>query len=992
MKKGLFLSLLFVFCFAWLLAACDELLVDDIVVVGNETVEVGDESEYTAVVTPDTIDVQDVEWSVENDTGSATITADGTLSALEPGTVTVKATIGGVEGTLEVTITLAVEGVQVTGDDVVFLGENPTYQFTLDPVNATFDEAEWTVLAGTGSATIDAEGVLTPVTAGTVTVRATIDGIIGTMTVTIMKPVTEVTLVGPLEVRLEDMPTYTIEVVPEDADYDDVLWSVTNGTGSATIDGEGVLTPVSAGMITVVVEVQDIIRELEVELIVSVETVEVTGDEVILPSDRPVYAANILPTDATHQEISWSVEDGTGSASISAEGELTPITSGTVLVIATVDGVEGELLVEIEEDDRLLGTPRPSHLLATPENTIYLDGAWHTQTGLEGLDVTFDRQVYDVSFTAEASRSSEGVIFNVPNDVDLSRMQYFAIKMTGMTETTGVNPTVSVHLRDLDSGLELYNDQHTEIELIDDNQWIVFSVSNRYRLQTENRDLVIVVDPHYTASGNAGVVTMQQVVFFGDADPVTEPALLTPLKSAHWEATPIFTSEPAVDEIDGIETDVMRISATAEAVAGWRALPAYVLEDISRKTTVEFSVKLLTEGLPSNPKLLVTLGDTDITNVTITRPAEGEDAVYQDVVVQIPDHMRTEANMWAARYIQLKANGGGNEAVEYFIHDFRLTGDANPEPIIATRTNLGGDNVPLTGNINYVENGAAEHVPANGEPAHVLFQPSDFSTLSKLEFGYSKTAGNADARSGMNGVYVKIQGDAGIDMNIQQGWGDGWADEAQRRFVLDGTVQEIYIVAANRSTITSGTGWFPFQFSASMPNDEMENIEIKIFEFAFTAILPEEEPIKDMDIHFGTFMEGGNTIVEGDPDPIDTLLVYHDEDGYAVATVVAEHENNHVVAIANSTDIRHMTTLTIQMKGEIGTEVTIRLAYGNMFNYDEDYVHTFTTNELETIEIEIIDRDALKADKISLSLFFGLNDVEEPADFVVYGAHFSGDE
>lgn len=984
--------MLFVLSFAWLLAACDELqVVDDVRVVGSETVEVGDESNYTAVVTPETSDILDVAWSVEDDTGSATITEEGTLTALEPGTVTVKAVVGGIEGTMEVTITLAVASVTVTGDDVVFLGENAAYAFVLDPVNATFDEAEWTVLAGTGSATIDDEGVLSPVSAGTVTVRATIDGIVGTRTVTIMKPVTEVTLVGPEEVRLDENPTYAIEVLPEDANYDDVTWSVTDGTGSATIDGEGVLSPVAAGMITVVVEVQGITRELDVAIIISVETVEVTGDEVILPSDRPVYAANILPVDATHQDITWSVTDGTGSATISSEGELTPITSGTVLVIAEVDGVEGELLVEIEEDDRLLGTPRPSHLLATPENTIDLDGAWYPQGDLEGLDVTFDRQVYDVSFTAEASRSSEGVIFNVQNDVDLSRMQYFAIKMTGMTETTGVNPTVSVHLKDLDSGLELYNDQHTEIELIDDNQWVVFSISNRYRLQTENRDLVIIVDPHYTASGNAGVVTMQQVVFFGDADPVTEPMLLTPLKSAHWEATPIFTSEPAVDEIDGVEVDVMHISATAEAVAGWRALPAYVLEDISRKTTVEFSVKLLTEGLPSNPNLLVTLGDTDITNVTITRPAEGEEAEYQDVVVAIPESMRTEANMWAARYIQLKANGGGNEAVEYYIHDFRLTGDANPEPIIATRTNLGGDNVPLTGNINYVENGAAQQVAANGEPAHVLFQPSDFSTLSKLEFGYSKTTGNAEARSGMNGVYVEIQGDAGIEINIQQGWGDGWADEAQRRFVLDGTVQEIYILASNRSTITSGTGWFPFQFNASMPNDEMENIEIKIFEFAFTAILPEEEPIKDKDIHFGTFIEGGNTMIEGDPD-IDALLVDYDDQGNAIATVAADHENNHVVAIANSSDIRYMTTLTIQMKGEIGTEVTIKLAYGNMFNYDEDYVHTFTTDELETIEIEIIDRDALKANKISLSIFFALNEVEAPVDFIIYEAHFSGEE
>ncbi|MFP4187599.1 MAG: Ig domain-containing protein [Acholeplasmataceae bacterium] len=992
MKKGLLLNMLFVLCVAWLLAACEELqIIDEVTVIGEDTVEIGDEPNYTAVVEPEP-DGLEIEWSVEEDTGSATITDDGTLTPLEPGIVTVKATVDDVEGILEVTITQPVTGVTVTGDDVVFTDEDATYELDLDPEDATFDEVEWTVLAETGSATIDSDGHLSPTATGTVTVRASVDGIIGTMTVTIVNPVVDVTLVGPTEVALGEDPTYEIDVEPDDAYHDDIAWSVTDDTGSATIDDEGVLDPVSAGMITVVVEVQGITRELEVEIITPVDSVEVTGDEVIMPDDRPVYSAEVLPEDATYPEVTWSVEDETGSATISDEGELEPVESGTVRVIATADGVEGELVVEIEEDDRLLGTPRPPHLLATPENTINVDAPWYPESDLEGLDVTFDRQVYDVSFTAEASRSSKGVVFEVPNDIDLSRMQYFGIKMTGMTETTGVNPTVSVHMRDLDSGLELYNDQHTEIELTEDNQWVVFSIANRYRLQTENRDLVIFVDPHYTASGNAGVVTMQQVVFFGDEDPVTEPELLSPLKQAHWEEEPIFTADPAVDEIDGDEVDVMHISATAEAVEGYRALPAYVLEDISRKTAVEFSIKLLTEDLPSDPGLIVTLGDTDIDTVMIDRPDEGEEAEYQDIVVEIPDSKRTEATMWSARYIQIKVFGGGDEPVEYYVHDFRLTGDANPEPVEVTRADLGGDNIPMTGNINYVENAEAEQVEANDDPAHVLFQPNDHETLSKLEFGYEKTSGNQEEREGLNGVYVKIQGEPGVEINIQQGWADGWADEEQRRFVLDGTVQEIEILAANRSDITSGEGWFPFQFNVSMPNDEMEDVEIKIFEFALTAILPEEEPVKDKEIPFGTFNEGGNTIIEDDPNDIDALIVDEDDDGNAVATVVADHENNHVVAIAYDPDIRYMTTLTVEIQGEVGAEVNIKLAYGNTYNYDEDYVHTFTTDEPETIEIEIIDRDALKTSKISLSLFFELNEVEEPADFVIYDAYFSGDE
>jgi hypothetical protein len=974
-------------------SACEEVVqVESITVTGELSVEVGEQAAYTAVIMPIEAQNAPVTWSIVNGTGEATITTNGVMSALSPGTVTVKAVARGVEGELSVSITLAATGVSISGPDAVMLGSTGTYDFTLEPENATFKSAVWAVLAGTGSATITQEGLLTPVNAGTVTVRINVDGMIETKQVTIKTPVTSFTINGPAEVRMEETPTYTISLLPPDADVDEVVWSVSEGTGDATITQAGVLTPVSAGTVTVSVDVDGLLEEIEVEIIVSVASIEVVGEEVILPSARPEYEALVLPENAKYNDVVWSVVNQTGSATITQAGVLTPVTSGLITIVATADGIEGTLEVEIEQDDRLLGTPRPSHLLATPENTLFVDGQWELAEVVEGLEVEFARQVYDVMFTQEASRSNAGVFFSVPNDVDISRMQYFAIKVTGMTQTPGVNPTVSVQLRDFASGLFLFNDQQTEIEITQANQWLVFSVSNRYRLQTEDRDLRILVDPHFTASGNAGQLTIQQVVFFGDQDPVTEPQLLTPLKNAHWEATPVFTAEAATDEIDGVTVDVIHAKASVEAVSGWRALPAYVLEDIARKTHVTFKVKLLTEGLTANPRLLVTLGDTDVQNVTITRPAPETEAVYQTVTVAIPQAMRTENNMWAARYIQVKANTGGTpQAVEYYIYDFKLMGDANPTPITATRTVLGGPNVPLSGSINYVENATAIQVPANDEPAHVLFTPNAGSTLSKLEFGYEKTTGNSAAREGMNGVYVKIQGSAGVEINIQQGWGDGWADESQRKFALDGTVQEVYIIALNRSSITTGTGWFPFQFGATIPGD-LEDVEIKIYEFAFTAIFPEQEPVYSEQIHFGQFIEGGNTVVTVDEEDIDTMTVEYNEQGHAIAQVNLDNQANHIVGIAVNNHIRNMNTLTLHIQGEVGTQVTIKLAYGNMFNMDVDYVHTFTSNEVEEIVINIQDRDALKVNKISVSLFFSLNEVETTTQFIVQGAFFSGIE
>lgn len=983
--KLVFVIVLFSF-FSLFLISCDlESKVRSIQVVGETEVVVGNEVQYTAVIKPSSLQSTPVTWTVEEVTGQATIDSTGLFVAVEPGTVKVKASADSVEGELEVTISQPVTSVSVEGPETVILQSDETYTFEVEPENASYTTVTWSVLAGTGSATITNEGVLTPVSAGTVTVRVVVDDIIGVKMVTIVTPIASVEITGPSEVRMEDNPTYSVTVNPSNAVVNTTTWSVVDGTGSATISEEGVLTPVSAGMIKVCVDADGVTDEFDVELFISVDSITISGEESILPTGRPTYVAEILPANAKYQNVVWSVEPDTGSATISAEGVLTPESAGTVKVIAKADNVEAYLIVVIEEDDRSLGTPRPTHLLATPENTIFVDGAWEKETDVPGLDVTFARQVYDVTFSAEASKTDGKVIFSIPNSLDLSRMQYFAIKVTGSTMDAGVNPTVSVNLKDFTSGLNLYNDQQTEIEITQNNQWIIFSVSNRYRLQSENRDLKIVVDPHFTASGNEGIVTFQRVVFFGNAEPVTEPQLLTPFKTPHWESAPEITAEMATDEYNSETVDVVRVSATASAVSGWKGIPAYVLEDISRKTTITFKVKLLSTGLSANPKLQVCIGDKDITNVTVTRPAAGTDPTYQTVTVTIPVDQRTESSMWANRYVQIKPNGV-NAALEFYVYDLQLTGDADPTPVTATRTNLGGANFQINSTVNYTEGGTTTKIAASDDdPAHFLYVPGAGATLGKVEFGFSKSSGNATARSGLNGVYVKIQGTPGLEVNLQQGWADGWADASQRRFVLDGTVQEINVVALNRSTITTGTGWMAFQFNITLPAD-LEGVQVKIFDLALTAIFPTPEPTVDKSIAFGNFVEGGNNVV----DEVDTMTVAEDENGDTVATVHQNNAKNHLVGLAVDEDIRYMNKLKITLKGAIGTKVTIKLAYGNMFNMDTDYVHTFTTNDFETIEITILDRDALKVPKISISFFFDLAEVAAPTEFIVREVYFFG--
>ncbi|WP_177217978.1 S-layer homology domain-containing protein [Paenibacillus algorifonticola] len=180
-----------------------------------------------------------------------------------------------------------VTDIQVSGTggvDSVDVGQSLALNAAVLPVDAANPAVVWSVVDGTGSATIDADGLLTAVSAGTVTAKATaVDGtgIVGSMDITINVPAT---------------PTPTPTPTPEPT-----------------------ATPTPPPVL--------------------VSSIALTGESVVQTGGTIQLAAELAPVDAADKSIVWSVENGTGSASINASGLLTGISVGTVTVKAeALDG------------------------------------------------------------------------------------------------------------------------------------------------------------------------------------------------------------------------------------------------------------------------------------------------------------------------------------------------------------------------------------------------------------------------------------------------------------------------------------------------------------------------------------------------------------------------------------------------------------------------------------------------------------------------------
>ena len=167
---------------------------------GATTIEtVAGTLQMLAEVLPENATNKDVEWSVENGTGSATISETGLLTAENNGVVTVKATAvdgSDISGSLEITISnqpvVLVDSIYLTtvsgATEITSKGGTLQMVANILPANASDKSVVWTVNNVTGNSTLTEDGLLTAVADGEVVVKATSrDGsnVKGTLRITI---------------------------------------------------------------------------------------------------------------------------------------------------------------------------------------------------------------------------------------------------------------------------------------------------------------------------------------------------------------------------------------------------------------------------------------------------------------------------------------------------------------------------------------------------------------------------------------------------------------------------------------------------------------------------------------------------------------------------------------------------------------------------------------------------------------------------------------
>jgi uncharacterized protein YjdB len=299
-----------------------------------------------------------IAWSSSNER-VATVDGTGLVTAIAAGTATISATSEAKSGTATVTVNEGpVASVTVIpGTVAMVVGQTaPLAVATHNASGATVTgrAVVWSS-SSTTVASVDANGLVTAVHAGSTTITATSEGVAGTAALTVANvPVGSVRL-DASTLALNVGATAPVQATVLDANGTvvtdrTVTWSSSNAL-VATVSSTGVVTGVAAGTATVTATAEG--KTASVSVTVSpppVGTVTVSpASKSLTVGQTTVLAVTVKDASGatlTDRTVVWSTSNG-AVASVSQAGVVTALAAGTVTITATSGGKSGASAITV---------------------------------------------------------------------------------------------------------------------------------------------------------------------------------------------------------------------------------------------------------------------------------------------------------------------------------------------------------------------------------------------------------------------------------------------------------------------------------------------------------------------------------------------------------------------------------------------------------------------------------------------------------------------
>ena len=319
------------------------------VTAGSKSIDVGSSgTDVTAAVGPSDATDKSITWK-SNHPEVASVDQTGHVTPLKKGTATITATaLSGKTGSVTITVRVPPTGVSLSQTSLTLTkgGKSVTLKATVSPADAYSKTVTW-ASSNSKVAAVNTYGSVTAKGAGECDITATAAGgkVLDTCHVKVIVAVTGVTI-DQKSLSLVyggSAKTLTASVSPSDATDKSVTWQSAN-TGIATVDANGVVTPVSVGSTkitatttngkSVTINVTVVQPATSLSLDATSKTLKCGGTATL--------NANVGPASAGDKSVSWSSSDK-NVAVVGSDGKVYAKSEGTCTITARANGSIGDL-------------------------------------------------------------------------------------------------------------------------------------------------------------------------------------------------------------------------------------------------------------------------------------------------------------------------------------------------------------------------------------------------------------------------------------------------------------------------------------------------------------------------------------------------------------------------------------------------------------------------------------------------------------------------
>ena len=316
-----------------------------------KTMGVGETYNLKPTITPSNATDKSVEWFSGNP-AVASVDATGKVTAKAIGVAVITATThdGGYKATCTITVSnskVSVTGIELTTTSRnMYAGDQYILQTIIKPDNATDKSVTWTS-SNPSIATVDENGIVTALKAGTTTITATtndgdfkanciitVTGEVVNVTGITLSPTTKTMYTGESFILT---PTIT----PDNATNKSVTWTSSDPT-IASVDENGMVKAIKKGTATITAKTDDGGFTATCVITVNEGDKRVTGitltptTNTIKPGDSFIITPTVTPSDAADKSVTWSSSDSS-IAKVDSTGKVTAQKAGTVTITATTN-------------------------------------------------------------------------------------------------------------------------------------------------------------------------------------------------------------------------------------------------------------------------------------------------------------------------------------------------------------------------------------------------------------------------------------------------------------------------------------------------------------------------------------------------------------------------------------------------------------------------------------------------------------------------------